>query len=135
MNAESVNAVTGIRTVAVPVTDQNRAVAFYVDQLGLQVTMDSPMDAVGGRWIELAAPGSETSIALAPAYGDAKAGGLTGIRLTTTDAARLHAKLKEDHVDVDDLLNWPGVPPMFEFRDPDGNGGWWWSNKPLEPIR
>jgi catechol 2,3-dioxygenase-like lactoylglutathione lyase family enzyme len=46
----------------------------------------------------------------------------TGIRLTTGDAAALHRHLRSLGVSVDELLNWPGVPPMFAFRDPDGNG-------------
>jgi predicted dithiol-disulfide oxidoreductase (DUF899 family) len=42
--------------------------------------------------------------------------------LTTSDVVGLHDQLSGQRVDVDDVLNWPGVPPMFEFRDPDGNG-------------
>jgi hypothetical protein len=45
----------------------------------------------------------------------------TGIRLGTADAAALHTALQCDGVDVDDLLRWEGVPPMFAFRDLDGN--------------
>jgi catechol 2,3-dioxygenase-like lactoylglutathione lyase family enzyme len=43
----------------------------------------------------------------------------TGIRLTTADA---DAALRAQGVDADDVLRWPGVPPMFAFRDQDGNG-------------
>jgi predicted dithiol-disulfide oxidoreductase (DUF899 family) len=106
----------------VPVTDQDRAVAFYVGRLGFEVRMDAPVDQTGGRWIELAPPGAATTIALAPAGETSPAGVTTGIRLTTDDAGRLHNELSDQQVDVGELLNWPGVPPMFEFRDPDGNG-------------
>jgi hypothetical protein len=46
----------------------------------------------------------------------------TGIRLTTPDAAALHAELAAAGVAVGELLTWPGVPVMFGVRDPDGNG-------------
>ena len=50
------------------------------------------------------------------------AGVETGIRLTTADADGAHAALRAGGVDADDVLRWPGVPPMFAFRDQDGNG-------------
>jgi hypothetical protein len=46
----------------------------------------------------------------------------TGIRLSTASAADDHATLRAKGVDVDpEILRLPGVPPMFSFRDPDGN--------------
>ncbi|WP_188191235.1 VOC family protein [Nonomuraea sp. SYSU D8015] len=115
-------AITGIRTVGVPVTDQDRAVDFYVNALGLEKRMDAPVEQLGGRWIEAAPPGSATSIALVPASSTASTGVETGIRLTTADAASLHKELVQRGVDVGELLQWEGVPPMFALRDPDGNG-------------
>lgn len=122
MNEPTKGAVSGLRTVAVSVTDQDRAVAFYVDLLGFEIRLDMPLDELGGRWIELAPAGAATTIALVPANGDNPAGRSTGIRLTTGDAVRLHDQLTEQRVDVDAVLTWPGVPSMFGFRDPDGNG-------------
>ena len=46
----------------------------------------------------------------------------TGIRLTTPDADAIHGSFLASGVDADDVLRWPGTPPMFAFRDPDGNG-------------
>lgn len=43
------------------------------------------------------------------------------IRFTTDDAAAAHAAFTDAGVDTDEILTWPGVPPMFAFRDPDGN--------------
>jgi predicted enzyme related to lactoylglutathione lyase len=112
--------VTGIRTVAVPVADQDRALAFYTGQLGLTVRIDVPMGA--GRWIEVVPEGSATSVSLVPADGLRPAGGDTGIRLTTPDADAAHAALAAAGADVDaEVLRWPGVPPMFVLRDVDGN--------------
>jgi hypothetical protein len=46
----------------------------------------------------------------------------TGIRLTTPDADAAHAQLRSQNVETGEVLRWPGVPPMFAFRDQDGNG-------------
>jgi lactoylglutathione lyase len=113
--------VTGLRTVAVPVSDQDRALRFYVDVLGLTVRMDAPVPELGGRWIEVVPAGTDTSLALVPAS-DARPSGIeTGIRLGTVDAPALHRRLSEHGGEVGELLRWPGVPAMFEFSDPDGN--------------
>jgi predicted enzyme related to lactoylglutathione lyase len=112
--------VTGVRTVAVPVTDQDRAVAFWTGPLGMTVRLDVPLGA--GRWIEVAPDGAPTSLALVPADDARPAGIDTGIRLTTADADAAHAALAAAGADVDgEVLRWPGVPPMFVLRDPDGN--------------
>ena len=113
--------ISGVRTVGIPVTDQDRALAFYTGTLRFDVLMDAPVEQLGGRWIEVAPPGSATTLALTPAGAESPAGVDTGIRFTTEDAAGLHADLVARTVDVDELLRWEGVPPMFDLRDPDGN--------------
>jgi lactoylglutathione lyase len=50
------------------------------------------------------------------------AGVETGIRCSTPDAAAVHAYLRDQGVDVGELLRWEGVPAMFAFHDQDGNG-------------
>ncbi|WP_431915928.1 VOC family protein [Nonomuraea jabiensis] len=114
--------VTGVRTVGVPVTDQDRAVEFYVGTLGLEKRLDAPVEQLGGRWIEVAPPGATTTIALILAAPGTAVGVETGIRLGTADAASLHKELVARGADADELLRWEGVPPMFALRDPDGNG-------------
>lgn len=113
--------ITGIRTVGVPVADQDRAVDFYVGVLGFEKRLDVPAEQLGGRWIEVAPPASATTIALVPARPGSATGVDTEIRLTTVDAASLHEDLRARGVEVDELLRWEGAPPMFAFRDPDGN--------------
>jgi catechol 2,3-dioxygenase-like lactoylglutathione lyase family enzyme len=120
MATEPATRITGLRTVAVPVTDQDRALAFYVDTLGFEKRLEFPMGE-GARWIEIAPTGAATTIALVPASPESPVGGATGIRLTTSDAAADHATLRAGGVDADDMLRWEGVPPMFAFRDQDGN--------------
>jgi catechol 2,3-dioxygenase-like lactoylglutathione lyase family enzyme len=111
--------ISAIGTVAVPVTDPERAIAFYVGTLGLELRRDLPFGD-GLRWIEVAPPGSATTIALAPP-GGVVAGVDTGIRLWSGDPEGDHEQLRGREVDVDEVMHWPGVPPMFSLRDPDGN--------------
>ncbi|SEG66841.1 Catechol 2,3-dioxygenase [Nonomuraea solani] len=122
MGGQVTTAINAIRTIGVPVTDQDRALAFYVDVLGLDKRLDAPVEQLGGRWIEVAPSGAATSIALVPAKPGVAAGVETGIRLSVADAASLHKELSERGVDVGELPRWEGVPPMFALRDPDGNG-------------
>jgi predicted enzyme related to lactoylglutathione lyase len=112
--------ITDVRTVAVPVADQERALTFYREVLGFELRMDSPFP--GGRWVEVAAPRATTTIALAAAQDATETGVDTGVRFTTADATADHATLTAAGVDVDpEVLRFPGVPPMFSFRDPDRN--------------
>ncbi|MER5424012.1 MULTISPECIES: VOC family protein [Streptosporangiaceae] len=110
--------VTGVRTVSVPVDDQEQALRFYVDTLGFTVLRDESIPT--GRWIELAPGGDNVVVTLEQATEDVTRGPIT-IRFTTDDAAAAHAALNAAGVDIDEILQWPGVPPMFAFRDPDGN--------------
>jgi catechol 2,3-dioxygenase-like lactoylglutathione lyase family enzyme len=109
------SAITRIGTVIVPVSDQGRALEFYVGTLGFEVRIDGPFGD-GGRWLEVAPPGAATTLALVPA------GGME-VSLATTDAEAEHAALLAAGVDADAAVIRMGdyVPPMFTFRDPDGN--------------
>ena len=108
--------------VAVPVNDQDGAIAFYTEKLGFSVAAD--IDAGGYRWVEVAPPEGGTTLAVVPPPED---GGSTGIDtrviLTTDDIDEAHRELSRRGVDVDDEVSRMGgpVPPMFWFRDPEGN--------------
>jgi catechol 2,3-dioxygenase-like lactoylglutathione lyase family enzyme len=113
--------ISEVRTVAVPVTDPDRALEFYVGALGFEKRLDASFSG-GRRWIEVAPPGSSTTIALAPLGPEGTAGVDTGIRLVTSDAEGDHAELLARGVDTDpEILRFEGAPPMFSLRDPDGN--------------
>lgn len=114
--------ITSVYTVGVPVTDQDRALEFYAGTLGFETLMDAPVEELGGRWIVVAPRGSGTTLALVPADEETPAGVPTGIRFATDDARSLHASLRDGGVETGELLAWPGVPPMFAMKDPDGNG-------------
>jgi catechol 2,3-dioxygenase-like lactoylglutathione lyase family enzyme len=108
--------------IGVPVTDQDRALAFYTEKLGFETRRDVPLPQFGGRWIEVAPTGATITLSLVPARDGVPAGIETGIRLAAEDAAAVHAALQDRGVDVGELLRWPGVPAMFAFHDEDGNG-------------
>src|SRR5207248_10287110 len=109
--------------VCVTVADMDRAIDFYVGTLGFEKVVDVPMGP-GMRWVEVALPGTPTTIALAPPPpGQEAGGGQTGIILDTSDVDADHAALKAGGADVDEEVSRWGdpIPPMFWFRDPDGN--------------
>jgi lactoylglutathione lyase len=110
-----------VRTVGVPVTDQDRAIRFYTDTLGFETRLDVPI-GYGKRWIVVTPPQGTASIALVAATEHQPAGVETGIRLISRDADTAHAALIATGVDADQVLHWEGVPPMFAFRDQGGNG-------------
>jgi hypothetical protein len=122
MTDQTPTPITDVITIGVPVTDQARAVEFYLDRLGFEMRRDAPLPRPGERWIEVAPPGATVTIALVPAGEGVPVGVQTGIRLATADAGALHADLRARGVDVGELLRWPGIPPMFPLLDQDGNG-------------
>jgi catechol 2,3-dioxygenase-like lactoylglutathione lyase family enzyme len=114
---------TQVGRVCITVADTDRAIDFYVDTLGFEKVVDVPMGEAM-RWVEVALPGTATTIALAPPpEGQEASGGQTGICLDTSDVDADHAALKAAGADVDDeVTRWGDpVPPMFWLRDPDGN--------------
>jgi lactoylglutathione lyase len=122
MSEQTTQMINDVLTIGVPVSDQDRALAFYRDTLGFRTVRDTPLPQLGGRWIEVAPPSGNVTIALVKARPGVAVGAETGIRFTTADAGAAHAELQARGVEVGELLRWPGVPPMFAFRDQDGNG-------------
>jgi len=117
--------VSSVANVIIPVRDQDRMLAFYTETLGLDKRADVPFgDEAEGRWIEVAPCQTETAIALCPPGPKNEAGGKdTGITLQTEDIDAYHAQLNDRGVDVDPEVSRMGdpVPPLFWFRDPEGN--------------
>ena len=111
--------ITEVGTVGIPVADQDRALAFYLEKLGFEKRLDVPYGK-GERWIEVAPPGAATTIALVRAREGVPTGIDTQVRFTTRDAEADHATLRARGVDVDAQVMRQPVP-MFVFRDPDGN--------------
>jgi lactoylglutathione lyase len=112
--------ITDIRTVAVPVRDQDAALDFYVETLGFDKRLDAPISDTM-RWIEVAPPGATTSLALVSGADSPQPGVDTGVRFVVADAAAEHRRMQDSGVSTSELLAWDDVPPMFTFDDPDGN--------------
>ncbi|MGH2631108.1 MAG: VOC family protein [Actinomycetota bacterium] len=110
--------ITKVGTVILPVGDQDEALDLFVGTLGFEKRLDGEF-APGQRWIEVAPPGAETSIAL---VGPGMSEGVE-ISFATDDAEADHAAMVDAGVEADaELIDMgEGVPPMFTFRDPDGN--------------
>jgi catechol 2,3-dioxygenase-like lactoylglutathione lyase family enzyme len=126
--------ISQLQLVMVPSTDQDRSVAFY-ESLGFTRRNDIPWGD-GYRWVEVYPPSGTAGIALVPPRPGDPTAVQTGIILNTGDVAATHAQLHSQAVDVDAEVARPGaparirlgavelagpVPPMFWFRDPDGN--------------
>jgi catechol 2,3-dioxygenase-like lactoylglutathione lyase family enzyme len=110
--------ITRIGTVIVPVRDQDEAIGFYTDTLGFEVRIDGDFGG-GQRWVEVAPPGAATTIALVPQ------GQSSGVEISfaTEDAEADNSAMLTRDVDADAEVLRMGeeVPPMFTFRDRDGN--------------
>lgn len=113
--------ISGLATIGIPVADQDLALDFFVGTLGFEKRLEAPFGD-GLRWIEVAPAAATSTVALTPAPDGASRGIDTGVRFTTSDAEADHEYLKARGVDVDpEVMRWPGVPPMFSFRDPERN--------------
>jgi catechol 2,3-dioxygenase-like lactoylglutathione lyase family enzyme len=110
-----------ISLVSVPVSDQDKSIQFY-EGLGFEKRSDVPFGDKY-RWVEVYPPSGTTGIALAPPPPGSPTSMQTGISLSTDDVDATHAEMQADGVDVDAEVIRMGepVPPMFWFRDPDGN--------------
>jgi catechol 2,3-dioxygenase-like lactoylglutathione lyase family enzyme len=123
--------ITQLATVIVPVSDQDRAIEFYVGALGFEKRLDFAY-ATGERWVEVVPPEAGTSLTLVPPPEGERVGIETRVILLTADVEAHRDELRGRGVDVGDILrqgdvvHWGGAPlagnpPMFILRDPDGN--------------
>lgn len=113
--------ITQVGTVMVPVSDQDQAIAFFVEKLGFEKRADTPFGH-GERWVEVAPTGADTTLALVPPREGEAAGIETRIGFRTDDIDRDYASLSAAGVDADEVVRMGDpIPPMLFFRDPDGN--------------
>ena len=111
-----------LELVPIPVTDVDRAKAFYAEQLGFVVDVDV-RPAEGIRVVQLTPPGSACSIGLGtgiPVY-EAPPGSVRGLHLVVNDIEKARAELIGRGVDVGAVQDLGGVR-YAAFEDPDGNG-------------
>lgn len=110
-----------IKFVSVPVKDQDRALAFWTEKVGLRVITDQPMGP-GLRWIELKIPGAQTGLVLFTPQGhEDRVGTFSGISFSTEDVEALHERLSRLGVE---FVQPPRKEPWGTssvFKDSEGN--------------
>jgi len=115
-----------LELVIVPVSDVDRAKAFYTDRAGFVVDNDvEPNDGI--RFVQLTPPGSACSIAIGTGLTDKEPGSLDGLQLVVDDADAARAELIERGIEVGEVQDYPWGRFIY-FTDPDGNG---WSAQQL----
>jgi predicted enzyme related to lactoylglutathione lyase len=116
-----------LELVAVPVSDVDRAKAFYTEQVGFIADQDNRVNDL--RFVQLTPPGSACSIAIGVGVTEAAPGSVEGLQLVVDDAEAARAQLIERGVDASDVQDFPWGRFVF-FSDPDGNR---WAVQQLPP--
>ena len=111
-----------LELVAVPVSDVDRAKAFYTEQAGFNADHDHQVNEEI-RFVQLTPPGSACSISIGTGLGDntPPPGSAQGLQLVVSDINAAHAELAGRGVEVSDVQSFPWGDFVF-FSDPDGNG-------------
>jgi predicted enzyme related to lactoylglutathione lyase len=109
-----------LELIAVPVTDVDRAKAFYVEQIGFNADHDHRVSDEM-RFVQLTPPGSACSIAIGEGIMETEPGSVQGLQLVVSDADAARAHLQDNGVEVGEVQDFPWGRFVF-FKDPDGNG-------------
>jgi predicted enzyme related to lactoylglutathione lyase len=117
-----------LELVAVPVTDVDRAKAFYADQVGFNTDYDHRVGD-GIRFVQLTPPGSACSIALGTGITDAAPGSVRGLQLVVSDIEAARAELVGRGVEASEVQDFAWGSFVF-FSDPDGNK---WAVQQIQP--
>lgn len=113
-------AVRGTRVVSVPVSDQERAKSFYVDQLGMRVVRDDA-SMPGLRWVQVAPGDGTTSLVLVTWFDSMPAGSLRGLVLTCDDLEVDCAAMADRGMLFESPVQQQPWGLEAVVRDPDGN--------------
>jgi catechol 2,3-dioxygenase-like lactoylglutathione lyase family enzyme len=117
-----------LELIAVPVSDPDRAKAFYTDRVGFNADHDHKVSD-DLRFIQLTPPGSACSITIGKGISDKPPGSVGGLQMVVSDIDAAHAELSGRGVEVSDVQDYPWGKFVF-FSDPDGNG---WAVQQLVP--
>jgi catechol 2,3-dioxygenase-like lactoylglutathione lyase family enzyme len=109
-----------LELIAVPVSDVDRAKAFYTDKLGFNADHDHRVSD-DLRFVQLTPPGSACSIAIGTGIVDSVPGSLKGLQAVVADVTAARAELLKRGVEVSEVQDLPGGRFVF-LSDPDGNG-------------
>ena len=108
-----------IELIAIPVTDVDRAKAFYTEKAGFNADHDYPVGE-GLRFVQLTPPGSACSIAIGEGITEAAPGSVQGVQMVVSDINAARAELEHRGVEVSEVQDFPWGRFVF-FSDPDGN--------------
>lgn len=109
-----------LELVSIPVSDVDRAKAFYTEKCGFNADHDFQVtDDL--RFVQLTPPGSACSIAIGTGITEAAPGSVEGMQVVVDDIEAARAELLEGGVEVSEVQNFPWGDFVF-FSDPDGNG-------------
>jgi catechol 2,3-dioxygenase-like lactoylglutathione lyase family enzyme len=109
-----------LELVAVPVSDVDRAKAFYAERAGFAVDNDVTVQE-GLRFVQLTPPGSGCSIAIGEGITEMEPGSVEGLQLVVEDIEAARDELAGQGLEVSDIQDFPWGRFVF-FSDPDGNG-------------
>jgi predicted enzyme related to lactoylglutathione lyase len=109
-----------LELVQVPVSDVDRAIAFYTEQAGFTLDHDHKVSD-DLRFVQITPPGSACSIALGTGLSQMAPGSVEGLQVVVSDIEAAHADLAGRGVDVSEIQDFPWGRFVF-FGDPDGNG-------------
>jgi predicted enzyme related to lactoylglutathione lyase len=117
-----------LEVVAIPVSDVDRAKAFYTESVGFNADHDHRVsDTI--RFVQLTPPGSACSIAIGSGLVETPPGSAQGLQLVVADVEAARAELLEGGVEVSEIQDFPWGSFVF-FSDPDGNG---WAVQQIQP--
>jgi catechol 2,3-dioxygenase-like lactoylglutathione lyase family enzyme len=111
--------IPSVQKVSVPVHDQEKAKAFYIDALGLKLVADRPMGGGGARWIEVG--GADGASLILVTWFPVAPGSLQGLVVTTPDVEAVCARLRGAGVEVGGPVD-EAWGRQATCTDPDGNG-------------
>jgi catechol 2,3-dioxygenase-like lactoylglutathione lyase family enzyme len=117
-----------LELISVPVSDVDRAKAFYTDKAGFNLDHDH-QPTEGLRFVQLTPPGSACSIAIGSGLSEQPPGSVQGLQVVVEDIDAAHAELSGRGVEVSDVQDFPWGRFVF-FSDPDGNG---WAVQQIPP--
>ena len=109
-----------IELVAIPVSDVDRAKAFYTEKAGFNADHDHRVSEEV-RFVQLTPPGSACSIAIGTGISQSQPGSVQGMQMVVSDINAARAELLERGVEVSEVQDFDWGSFVF-FSDPDGNG-------------
>jgi len=117
-----------LELISIPVSDVDRSIAFYTEQLGFHLDHDHHVsDEL--RFVQITPPGSGCSISFGVGISTKEPGSVEGLQVVVADVEAARAQLVGNGVDASEVQDYPWGRFVF-FQDPDGNG---WALQQMVP--